>query len=165
VDVTWYDFRDDPFPAPTVGGGNVLGTFSDRGKVASVYLTSSTDGGKTWSRNLRVNDQLIDRTVGTWANNYDVLAPPAIASTGTTAVVAWSDTRNATIVSQSQDIATAVVTFERVRPARVTSLQAAVVGIFVGLGLAMWVAVLVVRAADRSRDVTGGRQRQPAPVS
>jgi hypothetical protein len=167
VDVAWYDWRDDPFPAPTVGGGNVLGTFSDRGKVASVYLTSSRDGGKTWSRNLRVNDQLIDRTVGTWANNYDVVAPPAIASTRTTAVVAWSDTRNATIVSQSQDIATAVVTFERVRPARVTSLQAAVVGVFVGLGLAMWVAVLVVRTADRPREPSRGtrRTRQPAAVS
>jgi hypothetical protein len=83
--------------------------------------------------------------VGTWANNYDVLAPPAIASTNRGAVVAWSDTRNATVLSQSQDIAVATVTFETVTPARVTGLQAALVGILVGSGIAMWAALLIVR--------------------
>ncbi len=149
IDVAWYDWRDDPFPAPSVGTGNVLGTFTNRGKVASVYLTSSRDGGKTWSPNVRANDELIDRTVGTWANNYDVLAPPAIASTSRGAVVAWSDTRNATVLSQSQDIAVATVTFETVTPARVTGLQAALVGVLVGSGIAMWGALLIVRRPVR----------------
>jgi hypothetical protein len=145
IDVAWYDWCDDPFPAPAVGTGNVLSTFTNRGKVSSVYLTSSGDGGKTWSPNVRANDELIDRTVGTWANNYDVLAPPAIASTSRGAVVAWSDTRNATVLSQSQDIAVTTVTFETVTPARVTGLQAALVGILVGSGIAMWGALLIVR--------------------
>ena len=47
IDVAWYDWRDDPFPPPSVGIGNVLSTFTDRGKVSSVYLTSSGDGGAT----------------------------------------------------------------------------------------------------------------------
>jgi len=145
IDVAWYDWRDDPFPAPAVGVGNVLGTFTSRGKVASVYLTSSRDGGRTWSANVRANDELIDRTVGTWANNYDVLAPPAIASTARGAVAAWSDTRNATALSQTQDIGVSTVTFETVTPARVTGLQAALVGILVGSGVAMWAALLIVR--------------------
>ena len=145
IDVAWYDWRDDPFPAPAVGTGNVLGTFTSRGKVSSVYLTSSSDGGRTWTPNVRANDELIDRTVGTWSNNYDVLAPPAIASTPRGAVVAWSDTRNATVLSQSQDIAVATVAFETVTPARVTGLQAALVGVLVGSGIAMWGALLIVR--------------------
>jgi hypothetical protein len=149
LDVAWYDWRDDPFPAPAVGPGNVLGLFTNRGKVASVYLTSSGDGGRTWSPNVRVNDQLIDRTVGTWANNYDVLAPPAVASTPTQALVAWSDTRHATVLSQTQDLAAAVVTFEQREAARVTGLQATLVGILVGAGVAMWVALWIVRRPGR----------------
>ncbi|MFP5319573.1 MAG: sialidase family protein [Acidimicrobiia bacterium] len=160
IDVAWYDWRDDPFPAPAVGPGNVLGLFTNRGKVASVYLTSSRDGGRTWSPNVRVNDQLIDRTVGTWANNYDVLAPPAVASTGTQALVAWSDTRHATTLSQTQDIAAAAVTFERAASARVTGLQATLVGLLVGSGVAMWVALWLVRRPSRAA-ATGRRSVEP----
>jgi hypothetical protein len=134
--------------------------------VASVYLSTSRDGGRSWAPNVRVNDQLIDRTLGTWANNYDVLAPPAIASTRTGATVAWSDTRNATVLSQSQDIVTAGVTFERVSPARVTGLQAALVGVLVGSGLAMWTALLIVRrppAAGPARRGLGQPTSAPLP--
>ncbi|HEX6596235.1 MAG TPA: hypothetical protein VF045_04835, partial [Acidimicrobiales bacterium] len=160
IDVAWYDWRDDPFPAPAVGPGNVLGLFTNRGKVASVYLTSSRDGGRTWSPNVRVNDQLIDRTVGTWANNYDVLAPPAVASTSTGAIVAWSDTRHASTISQTQDIATATVTFEQPATARVTGLQATLVGALVGSGVAMWLALWIVRRPARS----AGASRPDRPV-
>ena len=151
LDVAWYDWRDDPFPAPSVGLGNVLGTFTNRGKVASVYLTSSRDGGRSWTPNVRVNDELVDRTVGTWANNYDVLAPPAIAATPRGAVVAWSDTRNATVASQSQDLAASVVSFETRDTARVTGLQAALVGVIVGCAVAMWAAVWLMRRPGRSQ--------------
>jgi hypothetical protein len=145
LDVAWYDWRDDPFPAPSVGGGNVLGLFTNRGKLASVYYTSSRDGGRTWSRNVRVNDQLIDRTVGTWANSYDVVVPPAIASTPTGAVVVWSDTRSATAVSQSQDLVAARVTVEAVRGVRVTGWHAVLIGLVGGAAAAMWAAVLLMR--------------------
>ena len=157
IDVAWYDWRDDPFPAPAVGTGNVLSLFTNRGKVASVYLTSSRDGGDTWSRNVRVNDELIDRTVGTWANNYDVLAPPAVASTRASAVVAWSDTRNATTLSQSQDLAVARVAFDMPAATRVTGLQAALVGVLVGAGCSMWAALWIVRRPVRSASVGRGR--------
>ncbi|MGH9278709.1 MAG: sialidase family protein [Acidimicrobiales bacterium] len=156
IDVAWYDWRDDPFPAPTVGGGNVLSAFGNRGKVASVYLTTSRDGGRTWARNVRVNDQLIDRTVGTWANNYDVVVPPAIASLGNGALVAWSDTRNATYIDQSQDIAVATVTYGTAKAVRITGIQAALAGTMLGLGVAMWVALLIVRPGS-------GRRRPPRP--
>ncbi len=164
IDVAWYDWRDDPFPAPAVGPGNVLGLFTNRGKVASVYLTSSRDGGRTWSPNVRVNDQLIDRTVGTWANNYDVLAPPAVASTPTEAIVTWSDTRHASTISQTQDIAAATVTFEQAATARVTGLQATLVGVLVGSGVAMWVALWIVRRPDRSARAVGTNRPVGSPA-
>ncbi len=147
LDVAWYDWRDDPFPPPSVAPGNVLGLFSNRGKVASVYLTSSADGGRTWSPNVRVNDQLVDRTIGPWGDNYDLLAPPAVASTPSAAVVAWSDTRDATVLSQAQDLVVAGVTFERTRTVRVTGLQAALVGGLLGAAAVMWGAVWASRRA------------------
>jgi len=158
LDVAWYDWRDDPFPPTTVGNGQALGLFSNRGKFASVYLTSSADGGRTWSGNVRVNDDLIDRTIGTWVNNADVMAPIAITSTPTAAVVAWSDTRNGNTVTQTQDIYTATVGFGRPPTARVTPFQTAVVGALLGAGLTIWLAAVLVR---RPRQ---GRRGPGAPV-
>jgi hypothetical protein len=113
---------------------------------------------------VRANDELIDRTVGTWANNYDVVAPPAVASSRTGAVVAWSDTREATALSQSQDIVVAKVTFEAVHVVRVTGWMAILVGLVVGAAAAMWASVLVMR---RHAGRPGARQPQvgePAAV-
>jgi hypothetical protein len=149
IDVAWYDWRDDPFPPPTVGNGQTLGLFSDRGRFASVYLTSSRDGGATWTPNLRVNDVPIDRTIGSWVNNTDVMAPIAIASFDEGAVVAWSDTRNGNTVSNTQDIFASTVTFEKVTPRRVTGFQAGLVGLLLGLGVAMCLAVLLGRRVSR----------------
>ncbi|MDQ4068632.1 MAG: glycoside hydrolase, partial [Actinomycetota bacterium] len=126
IDVAWYDWRDDPFPPSTVGNGQVLSLFSNRGKFASVYMTSSRDGGATWTRNARVNDVPIDRSVGSWVNNMDVMAPVAIASFNDGAVVAWSDTRNGNTISNTQDIFTSAVTFGDPQVRRVTAFQAGV---------------------------------------
>jgi len=129
IDVAWYDWRDDPFPPPTVGTGQTLSLFSNRGKLASVYMTSSRDGGETWDKNTKVNDVPIDRTVGTWINNIDVMSPVAIASFNNGAIVAWSDTRNGNAINQTQDIYTSTVTFGEVTPRKVTSLQAGLAAI------------------------------------
>jgi len=145
LDVAWYDWRDDPFPPSTVGNGQVLSLFSDRGKFASVYMTSSRDGGATWSGNVRVNDVPIDRTIGSWVNNADVMAPVAVASFDAGAAVAWSDTRNGNSISNTQDIFASTVTFGKTQPRRVTSFQIGVVGVLVGLGLAMCLALFLTR--------------------
>jgi hypothetical protein len=149
VDVAWYDWRDDPFPPPSVGQGNVLSTFGNRGKLAGVYLTSSSDGGRTWLRNVKVNDVPVDRTIGTWANNYDVLAPPALTSLPDGAMVAWSDTRQGTVQSQSQDVVVSTVTFGRQPGARLSALQAGIAGALFGAGLTVWLTVLVMRRHGR----------------
>lgn len=152
IDVAWYDWRDDPFPPSTVGNGQVLSLFSNRGKFVSVYMTSSRDGGATWTRNVRVNDVPIDRTIGSWVNNMDVMAPVAIVSLKDGAVVAWSDTRNGNAISNTQDIFTSTVTFGKAKSRHVTSFQAGLVGVLLGLGLAMCLALILNR-----------RQHPPAP--
>ena len=136
LDVAWYDWRDDPFPASTVGNGQTLGLFQNRGVFVSVYMTSSRDGGATWSPNVKVNDVPIDRGIGSWANNIDVMAPVAIASSNQAAVVAWSDTRNGNAATdfaqsraanpsnQTQDIFTSTATFGKAEVRRVTGFQA-----------------------------------------
>ncbi len=77
LDAAFYDVRDDP---------------GIRGN--DVYYTYSDDGGKTWSKNLRVSDQTINRNYGVWGFNYDVTPPIGVASTNELAVFAWDDTRN-----------------------------------------------------------------------
>jgi hypothetical protein len=166
LDVAWYDWRDDPFPPSTVGNGQTLSLFSNRGKFASVYLTSSRDGGATWTPNRRVNDVPIDRTIGSWINNEDVMAPIAIASSNAGAVVAWSDTRNGNTISNTQDIFTSTVTFGKATTHRVTGFQAGFVGLLLGLGVAMCLAVLVGRRQHppASRPVRRAA-KSPEPVT
>ncbi|MDQ3897021.1 MAG: glycoside hydrolase [Actinomycetota bacterium] len=159
IDVAWYDWREDPFPPSTVGNGQTLSLFSNRGKFVAVYMTSSRDGGATWTRNTRVNDVPIDRTIGSWVNNIDVMAPVAIASFKEGAVVAWSDTRNGNAISNTQDIFTSTVTFGDVEPRRVTGFQAGVVGVLVGLGLAMCLALYLTRRQNPPAT------RPPRPVT
>src|SRR5215210_6142137 len=153
LDVAWYDWREDPFPPSTVGNGQTLSLFSNRGKFVSVYMTTSRHGGATWTPNVRVNDVPIDRTIGSWINNMDVMAPVAVASSDAGAVVAWSDTRNGNAISNTQDIFTTNVTFGAPAPRRVTGFQAGVVGVLIGLGLAMCLAVYLARRQNPPADV------------
>jgi len=146
IDVAWYDWRDDPFPAPIAEPDDVLSLCSNRGTMASVYLVSSEDGGATWGDNVKVNDVLIDRSIGSWINRQDVMAPVALDSWEDGTVVAWSDTRRGTAVSQAQDVFTAVVSYE---PAEsdddVGPLAAGLVGGLLGLGIAMCLAFVLSR--------------------
>jgi hypothetical protein len=133
-------------------------------------MTSSRDGGATWTPNKRANDVPIDRTIGSWVNNIDVMAPIAIASTDAGAVVAWSDTRNGNALSNTQDIFTSTVSFGRPPVRRVTGFQAGVVGVLLGLGLAMCLALLVSRRQTQRAPTPRPRPRkrltkQPEPVS
>lgn len=165
LDVAWYDWREDPFPPSTVGNGQTLSLFSNRGKFASVYLTSSRDGGATWTPNTRVNDVPIDRTIGSWINNMDVMAPVAVASSDAGAIVAWSDTRNGNAISNTQDIFTSTVTFGAADVRRVTGFQAGVVGVLIGLGLAMCLALILTRRQTPPATVPPKRvAKESAPV-
>lgn len=163
LDVAWYDWRDDPFPPPGGPDDGSLDLFTNRGHQASVYLTSSDDGGRTWVANRRVSDTLIDRTIGTWAPNFDVITPPAIASLARQAVVVWSDTRHGTVSTQTQDLYSATVTFSRsAGTGSVTETQAGVTGLLLGAGGAMWTTSRLHRRRARRGGRLGGGAARPA---
>lgn len=54
IDVAWHDFRNDPF------GPGQVGSFYRAERYWDVYATHSTDGGASWSSNLRVTPD-VDR--------------------------------------------------------------------------------------------------------
>jgi Neuraminidase (sialidase) len=144
VDVTWWDTRDTPVP----------GT-----QTNDVYYTSSFDNGETWSRNVRVTDRSISRRYGVFLNNFNMSAPPGLASTNAYAVLGWDDTRltdpnfadNAAVGGGLQDIFTAAVQYEAVGGGTSSAVKlalAAVVGLL-AVGLILFVAALTAR---RGRD-------------
>lgn len=126
LDVVWWDLRNDP-------GLNFAN---------DVYHTSSTDGGATWSANRRVTDQVVDRRVGVFGNNFDVSAPPGLSTTNAHVLVGWDDTRNSQpgeLGAGTQDVYTANIQYQAVAggTSRIVKIAlAAVVGLLlVGLVL------------------------------
>jgi Neuraminidase (sialidase) len=99
-----------------------------------VYLSSSTDNGATWSKNMRITDRVVDRRIGIWANGYDVNVPPGIASTDRFLVVGWDDTRNGTQLTQTQDLFTSDVQFQQLQGGTSTAAKLALAAV-AGIGL------------------------------
>ncbi len=144
VDVAWWDFRND------------TGAFQN-----DVYLSSSLDGGATWSPNIRVTDRSINRKIGPWSNGYDVRQSPGLAATAAYTIVGWDDTRNGDPDAQAQDIYGAFVQFKDL-PA--TTSWALVYGLAAVVGLAVaGVAVSVVALARRQRPSAAPSAHAPAP--
>jgi hypothetical protein len=93
IDVAWYDWRDDV-------------TYKDGDKengLQNVYYTSSTDGGLSWTQNVRISDRSIDRRFGPRQVGF-ITGPVGLASTDDTAYVAWDDTRNGNTLTGTQDV-------------------------------------------------------------
>lgn len=163
MDMVWYDNRNDPFPP--AGPGNV-------GNREDVYYSSSTDGGVTWSKNVRLNDVTLNRTIGTWNNQYYIVVPPAIVSGDGWATAVWSDTRNGDATANTQDLYAAPIAYDvSTIPAGLkgassggyTGSDLAIVGIVVGIagllagaGVVMLLAVSRRRAAARDVKVPAG---------
>ena len=96
LDVVWYDGRHSPTPEIDTPSGNA-GGFQD------VYYRYSTDGGRTFSEEIRVTDRMIDRNFGVWSNNNHVHAPIGMVSTDDAAYITWQDSRNGTNVGSADD--------------------------------------------------------------
>lgn len=97
VDVVWYDTRNS-------GGPDNL---------ADVYESWSTDGARTFSPDRRVTDRSINFDTGLY-NRILTLSfyTPAVANIGDGAdMVAWSDSRQGSFTTDSQDIYRAIVDF------------------------------------------------------
>jgi Neuraminidase (sialidase) len=132
IDVAWYDGRLSTLPVT----GDTENGFND------VYATSSTDGGLTFSPNLRVSDRSADRSIGVWSNNVDQRLNVGITSSNDAMYVAWQDTRNANKDLQPEDVYMASVRLDR---AYITPLKSArsvptwlamAAGLALGLGIA-----------------------------
>ena len=153
IDVAWYDFRHDSFPAPTLSPtatAPFLALTTNIGKFDAVYMTSSEDGGDSWSRNIQVSDVPNDRTIGTAGINFQVQVPLAVGSVSGRTIVAWSDTRYGNADSATQDIATNVVDWDVPAPGGYRSQDivfGVLAGAVFGAGLMIWVAVARIRRA------------------
>ncbi len=113
IDVAWYDYRDDTYPPPQPEDGEPLGLGSNLGTWQTVYATHSSDGGQTWSDDIRVNPAVrIDRTMGTWNGAYFVVVPVSVSSSNDRTTVAWSGTQDGTSETASQDIYTGQVSYD-----------------------------------------------------
>ncbi len=148
VDVAWYDGRLNPRP-PVLSANP-----SERG-LQDVFYTSSSDQGRTFSPNVRVNDRSFDRSIGVWSNNVDSHFNVGVASTKDSVYFAWQDSRNGNRETNAEDIyvaslkrhGSAVVSASSDSP----SWGLLVSGVALGLGLAMVTAWLVAR---RQRNLT-----------
>jgi hypothetical protein len=137
IDATWWDTRNDPGISAN-----------------DVYYASSSDGGATWSKNMRVTDRLIDRKIGVYANNYDLAGPPGIASTDAYAFFGWDDTRAGDAVVNTQDVYVSSVQYKPISTGASTTVKyllAAVLGVLV-VGLVLVVAAFTTRSRGRDRE-------------
>ena len=147
VDVAWYDGRLNPRP-PVLNANP-----SERG-LQDVFYTSSTDEGRTFSPNVRVNDRSFDRSIGVWSNNIDSHFNVGVSSTRDAVYFAWQDSRNGSPETNAEDVY--VASLKRTGSAVVSESSDSpdwgflVSGVALGLGLAMVTAWLVAR-----------RQREP----
>lgn len=96
VDVAWHDFRNDRYYQPAA-------TFAEE-LYWDAYHTSSTDGGATWTPNIRVSDRSMHKNEGyTLSSSYGLMGPIGIASTDGAAHIAWGDSRRGTVQMPTED--------------------------------------------------------------
>ncbi|MGH9279640.1 MAG: hypothetical protein ACRD12_16255 [Acidimicrobiales bacterium] len=153
VDIAWDDFRDSPRPGASPDRETGLG---------EIYYTFSTDGGRTFAPNMKVNDRAIDRALGTWSNNVGSHVAVGIASAADVAYFAWQDPRNATTITNAEDVYFASLVLEEPdRAAGPAVLPLVIGGIALGMGLAM-IFVWVAQRRLQPVDPASRRLRRPA---
>lgn len=144
IDVAWWDFRNDSaFVARTA-------TAAPRIRYADVYMTSSTDGGRTWLPNLRVTDRSIDTNIGVTFSNFGLRGTIGIASTDDAAYVVWPDSRSGNPDLQSEDAYLTRVRFSDEPVARSTPSSSKVPWIGLGAAVALAIGGLALTMVTRS---------------
>ena len=139
VDVVWWDTRDD------------VGIRSN-----DEYYSYSADDGKTWSKNVRITDQSVDRRYGVWGFNYDIASPPGVGSADEYAIFGWDDTRNTDFENTgavsgfgagTQDIYTSAVQFAALGTGTSSTAKAVLAGVIglLAIGLVLLGVALVSR--------------------
>lgn len=83
-------------------------TLDRRGPTADVVLSSSSDGGRTFGRTLRLSTQSSDRRIGPdgspFSDEADFGTRVAVRALSAVTVAAWTDSRNGTPDTGKQDV-------------------------------------------------------------
>lgn len=153
VEIAFWDTRNDPGY-----------------RANDVYMTTSNDNGATWSKNLRVTDQSIDRRIGVWSTNFDITSPPGLAPAKEYTMLAWDDTRNtdrsapdATALGGGlQDIFVAAVQYEALGGGTSNAARVALAGV-VGLLVVGLVLIVASRLTRTRGDGPSGPAERRAP--
>jgi Neuraminidase (sialidase) len=125
-DAAWIDFRND--------NGNLL---------SDTYYASSTDGGTTWSKNIKVSDQPSNRHYGQFANYSDIRSNVNVASNNYAANIVWDDTRNASSTKDAQDIYFGAVQQAAIPASTSTTVLYIIIAVAAGLVLAALILVIL----------------------
>jgi hypothetical protein len=159
IDIAWYDYRNDP----VYKDGDRRNGFQD------VYYASSTNGGRTWSKNVRVNDRAIDRRFGPRLGSID--GPLGLVSGDRVVDVAWDDTRNGNPTTGAQDIYFARVRYAPPaeafggKPSRTSPWVAGLLGAAIALALGGLVIILGTLASRRRTGPPAGAAPARPPAS
>lgn len=115
IDVVWTDSRNGYVAPATLSPGGEL----------DVYYASSTDGGASFSANRRINDRLINTDMGISSEDGSYAwYGPVVASTNNDVYFAWSDPREGSVNTGTNDIYIATLHRGADVPAVVTQLSA-----------------------------------------
>lgn len=159
IDIAWYDYRNDA----TYKQGDTRDGFQD------VYYASSTDGGRTFSKNVKLNDRAIDRRFGP-RRTGSIDGPLGLVSGDKAVAVAWDDTRNGTEATGAQDIyftrgryASAAEVFGGKVGSTTSPLAAGFLGAAAALALGGLVLVTVVQGSVKERESKPGSSTGAAP--
>lgn len=148
VDVAWFDFRNSPTASAVARGQD-----DERG-LSDNFYTSSSDGGRTWTRNIQVSDRSSDRSVGVWSNGFSSRFNMGVASTNDSVHFAWQDSRNGSRETQSEDVYTSSLHLDDVRTNNdatgVPSWLILGTGLAVGMALSTLVAWALARHSSAS---------------
>jgi putative cell wall-binding protein len=113
IDVVWMDNRNGYVAPATLSPGGEL----------DVYYASSTNGGASFSANRRINDRIINTDMGISSEDGSYAwFGPVVASTNNEAYFAWSDPREGSVNTGTNDIYMATLHLGTDLPAVVTTL-------------------------------------------
>ena len=135
LDVVYYDRRRDPQDAQN-----------------DVSFQSSTDGGRSFHRALRLTDRAFDSGIGFGAERGlpELGSRLALVSSRNRSLAIWPDTRAGTVASGKQDLTQALVELPSGQePSRIVGASLAAIGAMVALGYA--VSTGRARAHHRSK--------------
>ena len=166
LDVLYYDRRQDRVAPGATAGGRAGARARPRNVLNDVSLQSSLDGGKTFSRSVRLTSRPFDSRIGFGAKEGlpDLGSRLGLVSDNRFAMGVWTDTRAGTFATQKQDLAQALAAVDE--PARLsdTSENALRYGGFLVVlaGLALIVLTIVGRWPPTPRSAAAERPGKSA---